>query len=287
MAFNIPGYVLPNINNCQCSQSPNSSYLVYWDEYSNVHVYNYSNTASPPKLVGSLPSNLSTANLTQAVSFSPDGEFFLLEADGALPVTIVSLSPAAPLATRSFAFNGTITRALFLDPAAAFVVLFNDSAYSVASVALLAVLDSAALAVQTSVIEVDQAAGKLYLCKNSSVEVYSTAYPSGNCSSHCATCSSPALCLACNPGYSLTNNTCELTTNPATTNSSGTQINSTTSSDASNVTSNSSLSDNSSSPSNAPVPTSSNSSNSSASNETTIFLLMPDGSILVLQITYS
>ena len=119
---------LSNVNNCKCSSSPNNSYLVYWDKYSNTYIFNNANQASPPTYKGKLLSGLSVPNLTQTISFSSDGEYFILEADAQIPVSIVSLSPSAFLSKRSFRFNGTINRALFLDSANKFIALFNDSA---------------------------------------------------------------------------------------------------------------------------------------------------------------
>ena len=128
MSFNVAKHTLPNVNNCKCSSSPDKSYLVYWNQYSTAYIYEFKNQASPPTYKGKLQSGLSIPNLTQTISFSSDGEYFILEADAQIPVSIVSLSPSAFLSKRSFRFNGTINRALFLDSANKFIAIFNDSA---------------------------------------------------------------------------------------------------------------------------------------------------------------
>ncbi len=58
---------LLNLKNCKCSPSPNNTYLVYWDEYSNVYIYDCSNSAAPPSLKAKIMSKLTTPNLTQAI----------------------------------------------------------------------------------------------------------------------------------------------------------------------------------------------------------------------------
>lgn len=53
-----------NIKKSQVASSPNGSYLIYWDDYTNIYIYNSTNNTASPVYLGSLLSNLSIANLT-------------------------------------------------------------------------------------------------------------------------------------------------------------------------------------------------------------------------------
>lgn len=118
---------LTDVKDCKFKQSPNRHYHVYWDQFSNVFVYNATNTSASPVYLGRVEGNSSQANLTQTISFSSDSRYFIIEADNALPVRIVSLVPASLLAVRSFSFDGRINKAMFLDSQNAFIVLFGDT----------------------------------------------------------------------------------------------------------------------------------------------------------------
>ncbi len=119
---------LTDVKDCKLMQSPNRHYHVYWDQFSNVFVYNATNTSAGPVYLGKVVGNSPRANLTQAISFSSDSRYFIIEADNALPVKIVSLVPTSFLAVKSFYFNGAINKAMFLDSQNAFIVLFGDTA---------------------------------------------------------------------------------------------------------------------------------------------------------------
>jgi hypothetical protein len=55
---------LSSVKNCDSAYSPNRNFQLYWDQYSNVFVFNATNTAAAPVLVGKVSSNCSAANRT-------------------------------------------------------------------------------------------------------------------------------------------------------------------------------------------------------------------------------
>jgi hypothetical protein len=131
LSFRITAYSIPNVKNCQCSESPDNNFLVYWDQYSNVYVFNYTDKSTSPVYIGKIASSISKINLTQTIAFSSDSQYFIIEADSQLLVRIVSLNITSLLSIQSFIFNGVINKAMFLDSGNIYIILFNDTAVTI------------------------------------------------------------------------------------------------------------------------------------------------------------
>jgi hypothetical protein len=168
ITFSILNLTLTNVKNCKCKYSPNNTFIVFWDQYSNVFIYNYTNV-SAPTYAGAVVGNAPVSNLTQAVTFSSDETYLIIEADSHLPITIVSLQAQSFLSQQKVAFNGTINKVMFLDSLNNYIIVFNDTAFTIIEVRSLTILYSSSLLLYTDVIEIDYASGNIYVCKNNSV----------------------------------------------------------------------------------------------------------------------
>jgi hypothetical protein len=168
ITFSISNVSLANVKNCKCNYSPSNAFIVFWDEFSNVFIYDYTNV-SAPTYAGAVTSSASIANLTQTVTFSSDETYLIIEADSHLPLTIVSLQAQSFLSQQKVAFNGTINKVMFLDSLNNYIIVFNDTAFTIIEVRSLTILYSSSLLLYTDVIEIDYASGNIYVCKNSSI----------------------------------------------------------------------------------------------------------------------
>jgi hypothetical protein len=133
---------LTGVQNCDSVHSPNHNFQLYWDKYSDVFVFNVTNANASPVLLGKVSSNCTVANRTQTIAFSSDSNYFLIEADGEIPVKIVSLKSESLLSFRAFPFNGTITKAMFIDGQNGVIALFNDTAVTFIEAATFTVLNT-------------------------------------------------------------------------------------------------------------------------------------------------
>lgn len=158
--------ILVGVKNCNSVQSPDRKYIVYWDQYTNVFVYDFSNSGLFPVYIGQITSNSKKANLTQTITFSSDSQYFIVEADSKLPVKIVSLVTGQLLRVRSFYFNGVINKAMFLDSQNAYIALFNDTALTLVETSTLSIVNVQQLSIFTPIIEIDYGMERVYFCKN-------------------------------------------------------------------------------------------------------------------------
>lgn len=239
---------------------------------------NATNAAAAPVLLGKLSSNCSVANRTQTIAFSQDSNYFIVEADGNIPLKIVSLLPGSLLSFRTFAFNGNITKAMFIDAQSTVIALFNDTAVTFVEAATFTVLNSQSFSFNSFQIEVDYSSGMIYVCRDNAVDVYNSSATVVNCPDYCTTCLEPTKCKVCAAGYILENHLCVI--DPATA-SNPTPINATS---PSNNSANAPTVNNS-----IPTAPSSNTSSNSTANETDqsyLILVMPDGSVRFFEMSF-
>ncbi len=84
---------LSTVKNCESIHSPNKRFRLFWDQYSNVFVFNVTNPEIEPVFLGQINSNCTAVNRTETIAFSKDSSSFIIEADDQIPVKIVSLLP--------------------------------------------------------------------------------------------------------------------------------------------------------------------------------------------------
>lgn len=120
-------------------------------------------------------------------------------------------------------------------------------------------------------IEVDDISGKIYVCRDTSVDVYNSSATVVNCPNFCATCLEPNSCKVCESGYILEDYECKW--DPAAKN------NLTITNGTSPINNNATTENNSlpASPNNHPTANLS----SNDTDQSYLILVMPDGSVRI------